>query len=100
MDKETTDYIDKNYGALNHRFDSMMDSFRNQTKMIEGTHTSLKGEIGLLTGEIIDLRHDLKLKYGFIEADSKRIRDSIKSNHEETNQKLDELKKLIESQFN
>lgn len=89
--------VDEDNIAINRRFDSLMESFRNQTKMIEGG-------LGLLKGEIVDFRHDMRSKLDFIEADSKKIRDSIKSNHAESiqkfnevNQTLDEIKKLIQN---
>lgn len=76
MEKETRDYIDKSYDSLNRRFDSMMNSLRSHTTMIEG-------KIGLLNGEIADFRHSADSRLGFLEEDTKRIRESIKSNHEE-----------------
>lgn len=68
--------VDEDNISINRRFDSIMDSFRNQTKMIEGG-------IGLLKGEILDFRHDMKSKLGFIDADMKKMRTEMKTNHQE-----------------
>ena len=101
------DKIKESDNFNNRRFTSMMDNFRSQTKKIEGGNDLIRGDIGLLKGEHIDFRQDVESRLGFIEADSKKIRDSIKSNHvesiqkfNEVNQTLDEIKKLIQNRQN
>ncbi len=68
--------VQNNNKSINIRFDAMMESLRNNTAMLEG-------KVGLLKGEIVDFRHSMDSKIGFIEADMKKMRNDIKKNHED-----------------